>query len=233
MEKHAESGRTKSPVQLLFGRRQLTSLPTLPQHHAAVDLDEAAASKDKVFEKAKVYHNQGKRALPVLRVGMPVIMQSSATGLWYRPCVITKVRQGGGSYCVKDRDGRSFVRARRFLKEIEAKYQTQSQLKSTSPSTSRDVKAKNSPSQKVGAAPRRSKCLQDKSGSSKEETKSGNSLDGKSRTAQVHLKNQVPSETVKTWVNQTPNPRLPNSPSWAAVAAKSRPQPQNLSLIHI
>ena len=50
----------------------------------------------------------------------------------------------------------------------------------------RDVKAKNSLSQKVGAAPRRSKRLQDKSGSSKEETKSGNSLDGKSRTAQVH-----------------------------------------------
>ena len=66
----------------------------------------------------------------MLRAGMPVIMQNSHTGVWDRPCVITKVRQGGGSYCVKDRDGRSFLRARRFLKEIDAKFQTQSQQKS-------------------------------------------------------------------------------------------------------
>ena len=149
----------RSPVQLLFGRRQLTSLPTLPQHHTAVDLQEAAENKDKVFEKAKTYHDQGKRALPVLRAGMPVIMQNSHTGVWDRPCVVTKVRHGGGSYCVKDKDGRSFLRARRFLKEIDAKFQTQSQQKSPTPSTSRDVEARNSPSEKVGAAPRRSKRL--------------------------------------------------------------------------
>ena len=51
----------KSPVQLLFGRRQLTSLPTLPQHHAAVDLQEAAANKDKVFENCLLYTSPSPR----------------------------------------------------------------------------------------------------------------------------------------------------------------------------
>ena len=63
-----------SPAQLLFGRRQYTSLPAAPSHHQFYDASEAMKAKDEKFLASKECHDQHKSLLPPLEVGQGVIV---------------------------------------------------------------------------------------------------------------------------------------------------------------
>ena len=53
-----------SPAQLMFGRAQRTSLPSLPGQCAPIDFLSAASSKDAAQSRAKLYHDRSKLSCP-------------------------------------------------------------------------------------------------------------------------------------------------------------------------
>ena len=48
-------GESKSPVELLFGRKQRTALPTLARHHQQINIDAAAKKKDVTYELSLIH----------------------------------------------------------------------------------------------------------------------------------------------------------------------------------
>ena len=63
-------GESKSPVELLFGRKQRTALPTLARHHQQINIDAAAKKKDVTYERAKSTYNKGTTEHSKLQVGV-------------------------------------------------------------------------------------------------------------------------------------------------------------------
>ena len=61
-----------SPAQLMFGRAQRTSLPSLPWQNAPIDFLAAASSKDAAQSRAKSYHDRSKLSLPLFSPGQAV-----------------------------------------------------------------------------------------------------------------------------------------------------------------
>ena len=55
-------GESKSPVELLFGRKQRTALPTLARHHQQIDIDAAAKKKDMTYERAKTLITKARQS---------------------------------------------------------------------------------------------------------------------------------------------------------------------------
>ena len=105
-----------SPAQLLFGRRQFTSLPAMPCAFDFYDIKAAQASRDKVFNSHLVHHDQNTGFLPDFLPGDSVVIQDSKSGDWNQRGVIISARRSGQSYDVRA-DGRTFIRSRRFLRK--------------------------------------------------------------------------------------------------------------------
>ena len=55
-----------SPTQLMFGRAQRTSLPSLPSQNVPIDFSSAASSKDAAHARAKLDHDRSKLSLASL-----------------------------------------------------------------------------------------------------------------------------------------------------------------------
>ena len=91
-------GEGSSPVELLFGRKQRTALPTLDRHHAQINLEEAARKKDATYERAKKTFNKGTTEHSQLQVGALILMQNQASKRWNWPGRVEEVRPGGVSY---------------------------------------------------------------------------------------------------------------------------------------
>ena len=104
-----------SPAQLLFGRRQYTSLPTAPAHPHFYDVQEAMKAKDESFKAKLECHDQHKKILPPLEVGQAVIVQDPHSGKWADEAIITAIRPDGLSYELSS-GGRSFVCSRKMLR---------------------------------------------------------------------------------------------------------------------
>ena len=49
-----------SPAQLMFGRAQRTSLPTLPSQNVPINFNKAASSKNAAHARAKLDHDRSK-----------------------------------------------------------------------------------------------------------------------------------------------------------------------------
>ena len=64
-----------SPAQLMFGRAQRTSLPTLLSQNVPIDFKTAASSKDAVHARSKLDHDRWKLSLPLLSPGQDVFLQ--------------------------------------------------------------------------------------------------------------------------------------------------------------
>ena len=63
-----------SPAQLMFGRAQCTSLPTLPSQNVPIDFNTAASSKDAAHARAKLDHDRSKLSLTSLSAGQEVYL---------------------------------------------------------------------------------------------------------------------------------------------------------------
>ena len=89
-----------SPTQLMFGRAQRTSLPTLPLQIVLVDFNQAASSKDNVHSHAKLDHDKSKLSLPVLSPGQPIYLQDSKSSAWDKQGFIVSMRPDRLSYVI-------------------------------------------------------------------------------------------------------------------------------------
>ena len=117
-------GDGSSPVELLFGRKQRTALPTLDRHHTQINLDEAARRKVATYERAKKAYNKGTTQHSKLQVGALIFMQNQNTKHWNWPGRVEEIRPGGAFYYVRGTgrsDGRLYLRAGHFLKEVKGK----------------------------------------------------------------------------------------------------------------
>ena len=106
-----------SPAQLLFGRRQFTSLPAMACAYDFYDIKAAQASRDKVFNLHLTHHNQNTGFLPDFLPGDCVVIQDSKSGDWNQRGVILSIRRSGQSYDVSS-DGRTLIQSRRFSDEF-------------------------------------------------------------------------------------------------------------------
>ena len=106
-----------SPAQLLFGRRQFSSLPAADIHYQFYNPTAAAKAKDKCFNQAERYHNNHKQFLPSLSIGDKVRVQDPHSKLWDHEGLITNIRPDGLSYSVTV-GNRQLIRARKMLKKM-------------------------------------------------------------------------------------------------------------------
>ena len=107
------------------------------------------AGKDKTYKNAEKYRNAHTAAAKDLQADQQVLMQHHVTGKWDRRVKIVRKRKKGDSYVVISDNGKTYIRGRRLLKEINDNEIIQS--KAPEPSTD--------PSPKM---PRRSTRLQNK-----------------------------------------------------------------------
>ena len=66
-----------TPAQLMFGRAQRTSIPSLPSQNMPINFDLAASSKDAAHARAKLDHDRSKLSLTSLSPGQEVYLQDS------------------------------------------------------------------------------------------------------------------------------------------------------------
>ena len=104
-----------SPAQWLFGRRQRTEAPALPQAYRRLSNEEIKSFEERREGEVEArYSKKGPRNLPQLCVGQLVVVQNPKTGRWESRGVIEKARSRR-SYLVNI-NGRQFLRNRRFLR---------------------------------------------------------------------------------------------------------------------
>ena len=78
-----------SPAQLMFGRAQRTSLPTLPsQQNIPIDFSSAASSKDAAHARAKLDHDRSNLSLTSLSPSQAVHLQDSKSSAWDKQGII-------------------------------------------------------------------------------------------------------------------------------------------------
>ena len=106
-----------SPTQLMFGRAQRTSLPTLPSQIVPVDFHQAALSKDSAHAKAKSDHDKSKLSLAPLSPGQDVYLQDSKSSAWDKRGFNVSMRLDRLSYVVNV-DDRFFTGQRRLLRPV-------------------------------------------------------------------------------------------------------------------
>ena len=105
-----------SPAQLLFGRRQKTELPVLPQAYDPINVEEAERRRQATRDRAKDHHDKTARSLPRLAIGSQVLIQNARTGYWDQYATIVSSHQGGRSYQVRLPNGRLYYRNRLHLR---------------------------------------------------------------------------------------------------------------------
>ena len=80
-----------SPAQLLFGRAQRTSLPTIPCQNKPIDFESAASAKDAAHARSKLDYDKSKLSLSCLSPGQDVFLQDSRSSAWDKRGVIVSV----------------------------------------------------------------------------------------------------------------------------------------------
>jgi hypothetical protein len=108
-----------SPAQYVFGRRQRTSIPILPDGYKRIsenEIQKGEKRREKSDETIKQYHDQGSHLLPSFEVGDVVRVQDQRSKKWDRTGKVVDVRPGGRSYFVELLDGKVILRNRRYLK---------------------------------------------------------------------------------------------------------------------
>merc|ERR1712020_191772 len=107
---------TVSPSQWLFGRRQRTDTPALPQAYKRLSDEEVEYHENRRREEVEdAAKKRSHRSLPPLSIGQLVLIQHPITNRWTSRGTITEKRSRGRSYYV-DIDGKQFLRNRRFLR---------------------------------------------------------------------------------------------------------------------
>ena len=88
-----------SPAQLMFGRAQRTSLPSLPSQNVPIDFPSAASSKDAAHARVKLDHDRSKLSLTSLSPGQAVHLQDSKSSAWDKQGNIISMRPDCPSSC--------------------------------------------------------------------------------------------------------------------------------------
>ena len=104
-----------SPAQLMFGRKQFTSVPATESHYHPYNPATAQAGRDKAFHSAEKHHNQHKAFLLTLSIGDKVKFQCPNTKLWVVEDTVVEAREDKLLYIVQVGNKQQF-RARRMLK---------------------------------------------------------------------------------------------------------------------
>ena len=104
-----------SSAQLLFGRRQRTSLPLLPCQNKPIKFHDAAVVKDKLHPASKSLQGRHKIDLPFLQPSQKVYIQDPKSCLWDSFSTVLSIRPDRLSYNVLIAD-RTFLRPRRLLR---------------------------------------------------------------------------------------------------------------------
>ena len=148
-----QSGR--SPAQIFLGRRLRTQLPTLS---GSTDLDLANALQGGKNRKEilKSMETTPKTKLSLLNIGQRVMVQHPTSKRWDSKATIISMRNNKRSYLVKQDDGRTWIRNRKFLRPISNNVNENDTLKRHNPSQDSDPQPKN-------FQPRRSKRIKGKS----------------------------------------------------------------------
>ena len=105
-----------SPAQWLFGRRQRTDTPALPQAYRRLSDEEIEFHENRRREEVRdAAKKHSRRSLPPLEVGQLVLIQHPITNRWISRGTIVEIRDRGRSYYI-DIDGKRYLRNRRFLR---------------------------------------------------------------------------------------------------------------------
>ena len=198
-----------SPTQLMFGRAQRTSLPTLPSQNIPVNFNSAASSKDAAHARAKFDHDKSKLSLASFSPGQAVYLQDSKSSAWDKHGIIVSVRPDRLSYVINV-DNRFFTRPRRLLWPVASATPFPVAL-STPPSSPPE--------------PRRSLCLQSRANSVVLKTTSTTSnqtwLPSSSVTVRNSLTRSVDNSSLKNTLPNKGAPLLPLPPSTCKIMLTS------------
>ena len=107
-----------SPAQLMFGRRQQTSLPALPNAFKPINMETAIEVKERQRAKMKMAFDQKAHEIPDLNIGDVVVVQNQTSKKWDREGKVVGVSPTGRSYDIKFQDGGVLKRNRRFIRKI-------------------------------------------------------------------------------------------------------------------
>lgn len=107
-----------SPAQMMFGRRQRTRLPALPQAYDPIDWEIAEEKRAMGREKMKENHDKSAKSLQPLNIGQKVRLQNPLSKIWDKTGTINDVRQNGRSYEIQLKSGKNILRNRHFIKPI-------------------------------------------------------------------------------------------------------------------
>ena len=102
----------------MFGRSQNTLFPQPASAFVPVNLKEAAAAKDKVFEEQAAAYNRDKSELKQLLPGSSVPVQCPKTGSWENVGTVLEIRPDKLSYLIEIQ-GKMFAKARYMLQPVE------------------------------------------------------------------------------------------------------------------
>ena len=105
-----------SPAEMMFGRRQRTTLPTLPPK--LIDRKAAESARDSTRQRTNAHHDKTAQTLPPLVIDQPVHVQDPRNKRWDAKGIVIAIRESGRSYLI-DVNGRHFIRNRRFLRPIK------------------------------------------------------------------------------------------------------------------
>ena len=98
-----------SPAQLMFGRRQLSSLPTIPLQHKQIDLQLCLQNKDKHFQQMAASSDRAAVSPDTLSAGQAVMMRNNSTGHYDIPAKIISARPGSLSYNLLAENGKEYL----------------------------------------------------------------------------------------------------------------------------
>ena len=116
-----------SPAQLLFGRAQRTSLPTISCQNRPINFESAASAKDAAHARSKLDHDKSKLSLSRLSPGQDVFLQDSKSSAWDK----RGVRPDNLSYIIRSDNKHFTPPPRRLLHPVPSA----TPLISTSPGT--------------------------------------------------------------------------------------------------
>ena len=102
-----------SHTQLIFGRAQRTSLPSLPSQNVPIDFSSSVSSKNVAHSRVKLDHDRSKLSLESLSPGQAVHLQNSKSSAWDKRGIVVSVQLECLSYVIKV-DNRFFTRPRRL-----------------------------------------------------------------------------------------------------------------------
>ena len=104
-----------SPAQMVFGRRQRSSLPTLPNALEPIDKQDAAQRREQTRNKSQA-RQEASRELPPLKVGQKVRVQNHNSNQWNLIGQVIKQREHGRSYAIHMEGGKTYIRNRCLIR---------------------------------------------------------------------------------------------------------------------